>query len=145
MVTHEVPSPKLAQSEDLNGKNIESQLQVWFKRGQCNHLAMTWASWSLNPVDHQACLIVWPDNSVVRESAWQALDHEFESYWGQLSLWNQKTLTKNEYHLKYIYIYTHINIYTHIYIYIHIYIHIHIYIYIYIYVIYIYYNIYIHT
>ena len=46
------PSLKLALSEGGSGENIESYLRVWFNRGHCNHLAMTWASWLLDAADH---------------------------------------------------------------------------------------------
>ena len=58
---------------------------------------MTWASWSLDPVDHYAHLIVEPDSSVVRACAQEARGHGFESHFGQLSIWNRKTLAQNEY------------------------------------------------
>ena len=60
---------------------------------------MTWASWSLDPVDHEAHLIVRPDSSVVRASARSAQGRGFESHSGQLSIWNRKTLAQNEYHI----------------------------------------------
>ena len=47
----EKPFPKLALSKGQSrGKEILKV--VWFELGHCNHLAITWASWSLYAVDH---------------------------------------------------------------------------------------------
>ena len=52
MATNEKPSPKFALRKGESRGNIESWLRMRFELGHCNHLAMTWASWSLDPVDH---------------------------------------------------------------------------------------------
>ena len=42
----------LALNEGGSRGNIESQLRVRFELGHWNHLTITRASWSLDPVDH---------------------------------------------------------------------------------------------
>ena len=52
LATDEWTGPKWALNKGWSRENIESLLRVWFKLSPCNLLAMIWASWLPDPVDH---------------------------------------------------------------------------------------------